>query len=378
MSFPQPIPLLDLTRQTQPIRQELVDALLPLIDSQRFILGPAIEQLEQQIAAYCRTPFAVGCASGSDALFLALLALGIGPRDEVVTSPYTFFATAGAIARAGARPVFSDILPDTFNLDPAKLAATLDRHPRARAVIPVHLYGACADMDAIGAIASARGIPVIEDAAQAIGAEYRGRRAGSLGAMACFSFFPSKNLGAWGDAGMLTTSDPALADRLRALRVHGSPRKYYHEWTGINSRLDTLQAAVLVVKLKYLDQWTAARQRNAAYYRRRLAELGAPVELPVEAAHTTRHIYNQFVIRSDCRDQLRQHLTAAGIGTEIYYPLPLHLQPCFADLGYRKGDFPASEAAAERSLALPVFAELTEAELDRVCQTIHGFWYHQS
>lgn len=377
VSLNEPIPLLDLTRQTAPIREELIEAILPLVDSQRFILGPAVEQLEREIAAYCQTRFAVGCASGSDALLLALLALGVGPGDEVVTVPYTFFATAGAIALAGARPVFVDIEPDTLNLDASRLEEALDRHPRTRAIVPVHLFGACADMDAILAIAEARGIPVIEDAAQAIGAEYRHRRAGSLGRVACFSFFPSKNLGAWGDAGMLTTSDEGLADRLRALRVHGSRERYHHEWTGMNSRLDTLQAAVLAVKLKYLDRWTAGRQRNAAFYRRRFAELGTPVEVPVEAVHTTRHIYNQFVIRSERRDALRNYLAAAGIGTEIYYPLPLHLQPCFAGLGYGKGDFPAAEAAAARSLALPVYAELTEDELARICQTVHAFWYHQ-
>jgi dTDP-4-amino-4,6-dideoxygalactose transaminase len=366
--------LLDLKAQHASIGAEVMAELTRLIDSQQFILGPHVAELEEKIAAYCGARYGVGCASGTDALYLSLLALGIGPGDKVVTTPYTFFATAGAIVRAGAAPVFSDIDLSTFNLDPSPLDATIHRHPDVRAIIAVHLYGACADMDAIEAIAGRRGVPVIEDAAQSIGAEYKGRRAGSLGKVACFSFFPSKNLGGYGDGGMLTTDDEALAERLRMLRVHGSRVKYVHECVGVNSRLDTLQAAVLCVKSRYLDQWTRRRQQNAELYRKTLAELGAPVVLPGLAAHTTRHVYNQFVIRCPKRDQLREHLKNLGIGTEIYYPIPLHLQRCFESLGYKRGDFPASEQAAEESLALPIYPELSAEDVVWICECIAGFY----
>jgi dTDP-4-amino-4,6-dideoxygalactose transaminase len=368
------IPLLDLKAQHALIGAEVMAEVMRVIESQQFILGPHVAELEQKIADYCGVRHAVGCASGTDALFLSLLALGIGPGDKVVTSPYTFFATAGAIVRAGATPVFVDIDLTTYNLDPSQLDATLDRHPEARAIIAVHLYGACADMDAINRTAHSRGIPVIEDAAQSIGAEYKGRRAGSLGKVACFSFFPSKNLGGYGDGGMLTTDDQALAGRLRMLRVHGSKAKYVHEYVGINSRLDTLQAAVLCVKLRYLDQWTERRKQNAGLYRKMLVELGAPVVVPGTAEHTTRHVYNQFVIRCPKRDELREHLKSVGIGTEIYYPIPLHLQPCFESLGYERGDFPASEQAAAESLALPVYPELSAADIGWICERIAGFY----
>ncbi len=371
----RPIPLLDLRAQHLRIRDEVMRELVRIVDSQSFILGEEVEALERELAAYCGSRFAIGCASGTDALFLALAALGIGPGDEVLTSPYTFFATAGAIVRAGARPVFADVEASTFNLDVARVREQLAAHPRVRAVIAVHLFGACADMDPLLELARPRGIAVIEDAAQSIGAEYLSRRAGSLGDVACFSFYPSKNLGGYGDGGLLTTSDPALAERLSALRVHGARRKYVHEWVGINSRLDALQAAVLRVKLRHLDDWSEARRRNAEYYRQRLAALELPVIAPSQAPYVTRHVWNQFVIRAPERDRLQEHLRRRGVGTEIYYPIPLHLQPCFAYLGYRAGEFPVSEQLAREALALPIYPELSQAELDRVCEAIREFYH---
>jgi dTDP-4-amino-4,6-dideoxygalactose transaminase len=365
------IPLLDLRAQHQRIREEVLAEVVRVIDSQQFILGPDVAELEREIAAYCGTRFAVGCASGTDAVFLALLALEIGPGDEVLTAPYTFFATAGAIHRAGAVPVFADVEAATFNLDVRSVAEVLAAHPQVKAIIPVHLFGGCADLDPLCALARERGIPVIEDAAQSIGSEYKERRAGSIGEIGCFSFFPSKNLGAYGDAGMLTTSDPGLRERLAALRVHGSRRKYYHDWVGVNSRLDTLQAAVLRVKLRHLDGWSAARQRNAALYRDRL---DAPVTLPEPAVYQTHHIYNQFSIRCPRRDELQAYLKGQGIGTEIYYPLPLHLQACFAGLGYREGDFPVSEQLAREALALPIYPELAEEDIEQICRAIRTFY----
>lgn len=372
------IPLLNLRAQYQAIREEVMAAMARVVDSQQFILGEEVRELEKEIAAYCGTQYAIGCASGSDALYLALLALGIGQGDEVLTSPFTFFATAGEIARVGAVPVFADIDEHTFNLDTALVAERLASHPKIRAIIPVHLFGACADMDPLCELAAGRGLPVIEDAAQSIGAEYKGRRAGSMGRVGCFSFYPTKNLGACGDGGILTTSDPQLAGRLGALRVHGSTDKYVHQWVGINSRLDALQAAVLRVKLRYLDGWSAGRKRNAECYRGRLAGSSAPVITPVSTAYQTRHVYNQFTIRCPERDGLQAYLKERGIGTEIYYPLPLHLQPCFADLGYRKGDFPVSERMAGECLSLPVQAELAEDDIDYVCGTIQSFYYESS
>jgi dTDP-4-amino-4,6-dideoxygalactose transaminase len=368
------VPLLNLQAQYQAIREELMAAIARVVDSQHFILGEEVRELEKEIADYCGTQYAIGCASGSDALYLALLALGIGPGDEVLTSPFTFFATAGEISRVGAVPVFADIEEHTFNLDIGLVAERLASHPKIRAIIPVHLFGACADMDPLCELATERGLSVIEDAAQSIGAEYKGRRAGSLGRVGCFSFYPTKNLGACGDGGMLTTSDPQLAARLRALRVHGSTDKYVHQWVGINSRLDALQAAVLRVKLRYLDGWSEGRDRNAEHYRERLAGSSAPVIAPAGTTYQTRHVYNQFTIRCPERDGLQAYLKERGIGTEIYYPLPLHLQPCFADLGYRKGDFPVGEQMAGECLSLPVQAELAENDIDYICDTIQSFY----
>jgi dTDP-4-amino-4,6-dideoxygalactose transaminase len=340
-----------------------------VIESQRFILGEDVERFERNFANYCGTAQAIGCASGTDALELALLALDIGPGDEVLTVPYSFFATAGAILSVGAKPVFVDVEPVTFNMDVTKLEAALAAHPKVKAILPVHLYGGCADMDSILDVAGS--IPVIEDAAQSHGAEYKGRRAGSMGKVGCFSFFPTKNLGAFGDGGMLTTNDESLAKKLRALRVHGSIAKYIHQWAGKNSRLDALQAAVLDVKLPYLDQWSGGRQRNAALYRECLAE--ADAILPEVADYQTRHIYNQFVIRVRERDRLRAWLAEQGVGTEIYYPCALHLQPALESLGFKEGDFPVSEQLSKETLALPIFAEATEEEIRTVAELIVAF-----
>jgi dTDP-4-amino-4,6-dideoxygalactose transaminase len=371
------VPLLNLQAQHKAIRDEVLAAITRVVDSQKFILGEDVSKLEEEIAAYCGAKYAVGCASGSDALFLALLALEIGPGDEVLTTPYTFFATAGAISRIGAVPVFVDVEEQTFTLDVSQAAKTLAAHPRVRALLPVHLFGGCADMDPICEMACERGIPVIEDAAQSIGSEYKGRVAGSIGLAGCFSFFPSKNLGGYGDGGMLTTNDSQFAERLKALRVHGRTGKYFHEWIGINSRLDSLQAAVLRVKLRYLDEWSAGRQRNAERYRSRFAKWTIPVVPAQPAAYQTRHIYNQFVIRCTERDRLRTWLKEQGVGSEIYYPLPLHLQPCYSGLCHRKGDFPVSEKLAAETLALPVQGELPFEDIDYVCDTIRTF-YSQS
>ena len=368
------IPLLDLKAQHKQIRQEILAEVARVIDSQKFILGEDVQKFEAAIASYCGTSHAVGCASGSDALFLALLALDICPGDEVLTTPYTFFATGGAISRMGAVPVFVDVEEHTFNLDPNLMADVLASHHRIRAVIPVHLFGGCADMDPICAMAQERGIAVIEDAAQSIGSEYNHRRAGSVGRMGCFSFFPSKNLGGYGDGGMITTGEAALAERMAALRVHGRTGKYFHQWVGINSRLDAIQAAVLRVKFRYLDDWTAGRQRNAERYRVQFAKLSVPVMPAVPTAYQTRHVYNQFVIRGGSRDALQAYLKGRGIGSEVYYPLPLHLQPCFADLGYKKGDFPVSEKLAAESLALPVHAELPAEDIDYIADAIRSFY----
>ena len=367
------IPLLDLKAQHKTIREQVLAELVRVVDSQKFILGEDVKKFEAEIAAYCGTKFAVGCASGSDALILALMALEIGPGDEVLTTPYTFFATAGAISRVGAAPVFVDVEEDTFNLNAGEIEGVLAAHPKVRAIMPVHLFGGCADMDTILKIAGERGIPVIEDAAQAIGAEYKGRRAGSIGRIGAFSFFPSKNLGGYGDGGIVTTDDQSLAERLTALRVHGRTAKYFHQWIGVNSRLDALQAAVLAVKFRYLDGWTAGRQKNADRYRAQLAPLSVAVVLPHPRDYQTRHIYNQFAIRSARRDELQTHLRKHGIGSEVYYPLPLHLQPCYAGLGYRKGDFPVSERLAEESLALPIHSELEAEDIDYICDAIRAF-----
>ena len=368
------VPLLDLKAQHRQIREEVLAEMVRVIDSQKFILGEDVQKFEAQIATYCGTKFAVGCASGSDALSLALMALDVHPGDHVLTTPYTFFATAGAISRLGAIPVFVDVEEHTFNLDANLVAEALASHPKIRAIIPVHLFGGCADMDPICAMASKRGIAVIEDAAQSIGSEYKGRRAGSIGQVGCFSFFPSKNLGGYGDGGMVTTNDAALAEKLTALRVHGRTGKYFHQWIGVNSRLDALQAALLSVKFAHLDAWTAGRQRNAERYRTQFAKLSVPVIPAKPTDYQTRHVYNQFVIRGSERDGLQAYLKGQGIGSEIYYPLPLHLQPCYADLGYKKGDFPVSEKLAAESLALPVHSELAVEDVDYICEVIQSFY----
>lgn len=363
------VKLLDLVAQYETIRDEIRAAVDEVFESQHFILGPRVGELEERIAEYCGTKHAVGVASGSDALLLALSAAGVGPGDEVVTTPYSFFSSASSITRLGAQPVFADIDPATCNIDPAAALAALG--PRTKAVLVVHLYGQTAEMDPILAGAAERGIPVIEDACQAIGAEHRGRRAGSMGLAGCFSFFPSKNLGGAGDGGMITTGDRPLSDRLRSLREHGAARRYYHDEIGINSRLDALQAAVLLVKLRHLEAWSEGRRRNAARYDRLLAGVRGvvtPAALP-----WNRHIYNQYVIRVPRRDELMRHLQDEGIGCAIYYPVPLHLQECFAFLGCRAGDFPAAERAAAETLALPVYPELTGAMQEHVAGAIERF-----
>jgi len=372
------VPLLDLKAQYAGIRDEIVKVVLDVFESQYFILGPRVENLEKAVAAYCSSEYAVGVSSGSDALLIALMATGIGPGDIVITSPYTFFATAGAIARLDARAMFVDIEPDTYNISPQKIKRALeklsaDERKRVKAIMPVHLYGQCADMDPIREIASVQNLIVIEDAAQAIGAEYNDKRAGSLGDFGCFSFFPSKNLGAFGDGGIVTTASEDLYEKMKILRVHGSKPKYYHKLIGGNFRLDALQAAVVSVKLKYLDQWSAARQRNAQTYRTLFAEAGLErIQLPLEKE--SRHIYNQFVIKvPEKRDALRQYLQENGIGTEVYYPVPLHLQECFAYLKYQNGDFPFAEEAATHTLALPIYPELTDEQIEFVVDKIKDF-----
>jgi dTDP-4-amino-4,6-dideoxygalactose transaminase len=368
------IPLLDLRAQHKQIRDEVLAEMVRVVDSQKFILGDDVQKLEAEIASYCGVKHAIGCASGSDALFLALMALDIHPGDEVLTTPYTFFATAGAISRMGAVPVFVDVEEHTFNLDANLAADVLASHPKIRAIIPVHLFGGCADMDPLCAMAQRHHVNVIEDAAQSIGSEYKSRRAGSIGQIGAFSFFPSKNLGGYGDGGMLTTTDASLAERLAALRVHGRTGKYFHQWIGINSRLDALQAAVLRVKFRHLDGWTEGRHNNAERYRSQFAKLSIPVIPAVPTAYQNRHVYNQFVIRCSGRDALQAHLKKHGIGSEVYYPLPLHLQPCFSDLGYKKGDFPVSEKLAGESLALPIHAELSPEDIDYIVDSIQSFY----
>jgi dTDP-4-amino-4,6-dideoxygalactose transaminase len=365
------VPLLDLKAQYETIRHEIEPVVREVFESQYFIMGPKVKEFEEAAAAYIGTPHALGCASGTDALLLALMAYNIGPGDEVVTTPYTFFATAGSIARLGAKPVFCDIRPDTYNLNPDILASLVTS--RTKAIIPVHLFGLVAEMGSINAIAATRCIPVIEDAAQAIGATSPWGSAGTMGAVGCFSFFPSKNLGGAGDGGMVTALDDHIADLLGILRQHGSRPKYYHSLVGVNSRLDALQAAVLTVKLRHLDTWTEGRRTNADTYRRLIRERGLDsIVLPVEPAGY-RHIYNQFVIRVERRDALREFLSSEGIGTEVYYPVPLHLQKCFADLGYREGGFPESEAAANSTLALPIYPELTPPMQEYVVDRIAAF-----
>lgn len=365
------IPLLDLKAQYEQIRDEIRTAIDRVLESQHFILGPEVETFEAEVADYCGVAHAVGVSSGSDALLVALMAAEVGPGDDVITTAYSFYASAGAIARLGARPVFVDIDPGDFNVDGGLVAAAIT--PRTKAILPVHLFGQMADMGPIIEIARARGLVVIEDAAQAIGAQYRGKPAGAIGQIGCFSFFPSKNLGAFGDGGLVTTNDPALAERLRLLRTHGAKPKYHSRVIGGNFRLDALQAAVLRVKLRYLEAWTEGRRRNAARYRSLMHDLlsGGPraVTAPRELSGR-RHIYNQFSIRVPDRDGLRAQLTEAGIGTEIYYPIPLHLMDSFRYLGHTPGSFPHSEAAARDSLAVPIYPELTEDMQRRVVEAI--------
>jgi dTDP-4-amino-4,6-dideoxygalactose transaminase len=374
------VPLLDLSAQYAPLRDEILAAIARVADSQRFILGAEVEAFEQEMAAAIGVRHAIGVSSGTDALLVALMALDIGPGDEVVLPTYSFFATAGSVARLGATPTLVDIDPVTFNADPRSVERAVT--DRTRAIMPVHLFGLCADMDPILDLARDRGIPVIEDAAQAIGAWHqpsgwsgKPRQAGTMGAMGCFSFFPSKNLGAFGDAGLVTTNDDALAHRLRLLRGHGAHPKYFHRIVGGNFRLDAIQAAVLRVKLPHLEGWTTGRRRNAERYRTMFKEAGLDgiVALPVEPPGR-RHSYNQFVIRGPQRDALRAHLESAGVGTEIYYPVPFHLQECFRGLGRRAGEFPEAERAAGETLALPVYGELNESQQSHVVEAIAAFY----
>jgi dTDP-4-amino-4,6-dideoxygalactose transaminase len=369
------VPLLDLQAQYDTIREEIRRAVDRVFDSQHFVLGAEVQALEAEIARYSQTKFAIGCASGTDALLLALMSCGIGAGDEVIATPFSFFATASTITRLGARPVFVDIDERTFNLDPSLVAAALTEHTKA--IMPVHLYGQCAEMDPLIELSQSRGIPIIEDAAQAIGAEDRGRRAGSMSTIGCLSFYPSKNLGGAGDGGMLVTNNQDHARRLNMLRVHGEEKKYQHKVIGINSRLDALQAAVLRVKLPHLDEWTAGRQRKAQQYELMFddAGLGEQIEVPFVRGNA-RHIFHQFVIRvrDGRRDALRNYLGKCGVGTDVYYPVPLHLQECFAYLGYQDGDFPLAEQAAKSTLALPVYPELNDEQQEYVVNMMGEFF----
>jgi dTDP-4-amino-4,6-dideoxygalactose transaminase len=369
-----PFPFLDLMAQFNSIREEVMAAISRVMESQQFILGPEVKHLEEEIAGKLSAKYAVGCASGTDALILALMAAGIGPGDEVITTPFSFVATAGSIVQVGAQPVFVDIDPTSFNLDTTKIEGAIT--PHTRAILPVHLFGMPADMDSILAVAHAKNLLVIEDAAQAIGAQYNGQFVGTLGDMGCFSFFPSKNLGAAGDGGLITTNDSATAERLQMIRVHGSKSKYVHEIQGINSRLDALQAAILRVKLRYLDQWTNGRAARAQRYRhlfdeKRLSEF---INYPPTANANFRHVYNQFTIRAQRRDELKEHLANAGIPSEIYYPLCLHLQKAFSSFGYHAGQFPVAEKASQEVLSLPVYPELTDEQQDAVVLGIERFY----
>jgi dTDP-4-amino-4,6-dideoxygalactose transaminase len=363
------IPLLDLKAQYATIKDEINKAIGEVLESQHFILGPKVDECEKAIAAYSQCSYGIGVSSGSDALLACLMAENIGPGDEVITTPYTFFATVGAISRLGATPVFVDIDAATYNIDVTQIAAKITK--KAHAIIPVHLFGQTADMDPIMSLAAKHGLVVIEDAAQAIGAEYKGRRAGSIGHYGCFSFFPSKNLGAIGDAGMIVTNDAQRAEKLKVLRGHGAKPKYYHRVVGGNFRLDAVHAAVVSAKLPHLDSWTAARQRNAKRYDQLFREEGLPIGLPVVTAD--RHIFNQYVIRSTSRDQLQAFLKNKGVGSEVYYPVPMHLQDCFAYLGVKAGAFPESERAAKESLAIPVYPELNDEQARYVVECISEF-----
>jgi len=375
------IPLLDLNFQHQPLQEEIAKAISQVIESNAFIMGPDVGKLESRIAEYCKTRFAVGVSSGTDALLIALMALEIGPGDEVITTPYTFFATAGSIARTGAYPIFVDIDPVTYNIDPAKIEEKITA--RTKALLPVHLYGQCADSDALLEIAKNHKLSVIEDAAQSLGAQYQdGRRAGNMGDLGCFSFFPTKNLGCFGDGGMVVTNNQDLHEKLEILRVHGSRPKYYHQRVGGNFRLDSLQAAVLNVKLPHLEDWHRQRRENAANYENLFRsthlvkdnKVGLPAAVYADSGVVNHHIYNQFVIRVAERDTLRDYLREKGVSTEVYYPVPLHLQHCFQYLGYKKGDFPESEKAARETLALPIFPGLKQSQQEYVVAQIASFF----
>ena len=368
------VPLLDLRAQYERIRHEIEPVITEIVESQYFVMGPQVKECEAAVAKYSACAHGIGVSSGTDALLVSLMAEGIGPDDEVITTPYTFFATAGCIARVGARPVFVDIDPVTYNLDPELIESRIT--PRTKAIMPVHLYGQMADMDPVLKIAAKHGLVVIEDAAQAIGSEYKGRRAGSLGDYGCFSFFPSKNLGCFGDGGMVVTNDAARAERLMRLRNHGAKPKYHHGIIGGNFRLDTLQAAIVTTKLSHLDTWTAERQSNAVRYDQLFAGSGllATGTVSIPQVKESRHIFNQYVIRVSRRDELRDHLKSREIGSEVYYPVPMHLQECFANLAYGRGDFPEAERAAEETLALPIFPELSDRQAESVVEAIAEFY----
>jgi dTDP-4-amino-4,6-dideoxygalactose transaminase len=368
------VPMLDLVAQYKTIKDDVLPAMMQVIETQQFIMGASIPQLEAEVARLSHAKHGIGCASGTDALLLPLKALNLKPGDEVITTPFTFFATAGTIHNAGGTPVFVDIQADTFNIDPAAVKRAIT--PRTRAIMPVHLYGQMADMLELMAIAKARGIKVIEDAAQAIGARRKidgeWRVAGEMGWVTGYSFFPSKNLGAWGDGGMMVTSDDAAAERLRKLRLHGGAKQYHHDEVGTNSRLDTLQAAVLLAKLPHLAAWSGKRREHAAYYTAGFADV--PEVKPPVTDPANEHIFHQYTIRAQRRDELQAHLKQEGIGHAVYYPIPLHRQPCFAHLGYRDGGLPVSEQAAHEVLSLPIYPELTRAQLDRVVDAVRGFY----
>ncbi len=374
------VPFFDLAVQFKSLEDEIKSALEEVFRSQQFIMGFQVQALEKTISQYCRTQYAIGVASGSDALLLSLMALGIGTGDEVLIPPFTFFATAGAVSRVGATPVFVDIDQVTFNIDPSKIDEKIT--PRTKAIIPVHLFGQCADMDPLLKIAKEKNLFIIEDAAQALGAEYKptagseGRLAGEIGDLGCFSFYPTKNLGAFGDAGMVVTNNPDLSEKVRLLRVHGSQPKYFHKTIGINSRLDTIQAAILLVKFKYFEKWTTERQKKAERYQLLFRDLSSSIngfKLPT-IQYQNRHIFHQYVIRVPERDRLKEFLTEGGIGTDIYYPVPLHLQECYSFLKYRQGDLPNSEKASEEVLALPIYPELTEDQQTLVVERIRAFY----
>lgn len=355
------VPLLDLKAQYINIKEEIREAIDRVLESQVFVLGPEVKALEEEVANYCGSRFAIGVASGSDAILLSLMALGVGPGDEVITTPYTFFSTAGSVSRLGAVPVFVDIEPETYNIDPSLIESRIT--PRTKAIIPVHLFGQCADMEPILRLAREHGLAVVEDAAQSIGAQTvldgGWVKAGTMGQMGCFSFFPSKNLGGYGDGGMIITDDEELAERLRALRVHGSRPKYFHSLIGANSRLDAIQAAVLRVKLRYLDEWSRARRENAKFYDEAFS--GTEIE-PPHVPERNISIYNQYVLRTKQRDKVAERLRSKGVGCEVYYPLPLHLQKCYEPLGYGQGDFPEAEAASRETLAIPIYPELSDEQ----------------